>query len=43
MGHNYDVWLSDFNWHTSILLSEAAYGQYTVDDIAMYDFPAAVD
>ena len=39
--HNYDVWL--FDWRTSILLPKAAYSQYTVDDTAMYDFPAAVD
>ena len=39
--HNYDVWLLD--WRTSINLPWAAYTQYTVDDVAKYDFPAAVD
>ncbi|MDT5304325.1 MAG: cholesterol oxidase, partial [Mycobacterium sp.] len=39
-GHRYDVWLLDYR--SSVDLAASA-TQYTADDIATYDYPAAVD
>ena len=39
--HNYDVWL--FDWRASILLPWACYTQYTLDDVANYDWKVGTD
>eukprot|EP00794_Sanderia_malayensis_P000205 gene205-819_t len=39
--HKYDVWL--FDWRVSINLPWACYTQFNIDDVANYDFPAAVE
>ena len=37
----YDVWLAD--WRTSCDLLWTVYHDYTLDDCAAYDYPAAID
>ena len=37
----YDVWLVD--WRTSCDLPWTVYQDYTLDDCAAYDYPAAID
>ena len=37
--HGYDVWLLDFRSSIELPYAET---QYTADDIAIYDYPAAV-
>ncbi|XP_022797350.1 uncharacterized protein LOC111335634 [Stylophora pistillata] len=41
VAHRYDVWLVD--WRTSCDLEWTVYEDYTLDDCAAYDFPAAID
>ena len=38
---SYDVWLVD--WRTSCNLLSLGHGNYTLDDCAAYDYPAAIN
>lgn len=39
--HRYDVWLAE--WRVSSDLPWAVYQDYTLDDVAKYDYPALID